>query len=561
MTPANPSSGLQRQLVILGMLVLVVASLYFARAVLIPVALAVLLTFVLTPAVSHLQRRGLRRSLAVGVVVVLAFAALALVGWVVLLQLRALAEDLPNHQATILKKLSDLQPDQGGAVGKLSHMVEEIGGEVKRMTRKTNPEGREPIPVTIEEPGGWAKLPEVLAPLVEPLASALLVVVLVIFMLIKREDLRNRLIRLLGHGRLTVTTRALDEAGQRISRYLVMLVLVNACFGLAVAVGLLVLRVPYAFLWGFLAACLRFIPYIGPWLGLSLPLTLSLITSDGWWRPVALFGLFVALEIFISQVIEPWLYGRSIGVSEVAMLVAAAFWAWLWGPIGLILAPPLTVILVVLGKYVPQLEFFDVLMGDEEALGPETRYYQRLLARDQDEAAELVEEYLQTNPWEKVYDQLFLPVLRMARRDREQDDLSAEDQEYVQDVTREIMDDLVAAQRQISQIAAEPVGPAARAEPEGRPAVLVLGCPARDAGDKLALHMFEQLLGPARCRLEVLSAKTLAAELLERVGRDHPAAVCIAALPPGGLTHTRYLCKRLRAHFPGLKVLVGRWGG
>jgi predicted PurR-regulated permease PerM len=248
-------------------------------------------------------------------------------------------------------------------------------------------------------------------PLLGPFAAGGLIIVLVIFMLINREDMRNRLIALIGHGQLTATTHALEEASDRISRYLLMQLILNGAFGIAVSLGLLLIGVPYAPLWGFFAAVLRYIPYLGSWLSALLPIAMSLLVSDSWTQPILIAVLFLALELPINLFVEPWLYGRRTGVSEAALLVAVAFWAWLWGPVGLILASPLTACLVVLGKYVPALSFFNTLLGDRPVLDPPIRYYQRLLARDHDEAVEIAEEQSKNSSVEAVYDQVLVPAL------------------------------------------------------------------------------------------------------------------------------------------------------
>jgi CheY-like chemotaxis protein len=271
-----------------------------------------------------------------------------------------------------------------------------------------------------------------------------------------------------------------------------------------------------------------------------------------------ILGLLLLLELGTANVVEPLLFGHSTGVSPIALLAAAAFWTWLWGPIGLVLSTPLTACLVVLGRYVPHLEFLGVLLGDEPALEPEVNYYQRLLARDQDEATDLVEEFLQTGPKEKVYDAVLSPALVLAKRDRESGALTVDDEQFVVQVTRDILENLVCPHQE------EPPDTDQTPSPEhsesSRPKVMVFGCPARDEADEVDLHMFRQLLEPTGCQMEVLSAKALTAEVVARVRKKRPALVCIAALPPGGLAQTRYLCKRLRAQFRDLKIIVGRWG-
>jgi hypothetical protein len=335
-----------------------------------------------------------------------------------------------------------------------------------------------------------------------------------------------------------------------------MQALVNGTYGVALAMGLFCLGVEHAFLWGFLAAVLRYIPYIGAWVAAVPPVFLSLAMFAGWIQPLLVVGLIVLIELVSNNVMEPRLYGQSMGVSEVALLVSAAFWAFLWGPIGMVLSSPLTVCLVVLGKYVPSLEFLDVLLGDEPALDSDVSYYQRLLARDQDEATELVLDRVKAAPPERVYDELLVPALNYAKRDRERDELAEADEQFILRATREIVEDL--GERQAAE--AEKEGDSGEGGAESPSPIHVLGCPGRDEADELALEMLGQVLDPARWRVEVLSVEMLSAELVALAGEKAPAVVCIGALPPGGLAHTRYLCKRLRARLPGVKIVVGRWG-
>ncbi|MGH8056959.1 MAG: AI-2E family transporter [Candidatus Entotheonellia bacterium] len=413
------------------------------------------------------------------------------------------------------------------------------------------------MPVAVQAPSVLWQLPSLL----EPLASAGLVIVLVIFMLLKHSDLRNRLIRLAGYSRLTTATKALDEAGQRISRYLLMQSIINGSFGVGVGLGLFLIGVPYALLWGFLAAVLRFIPYVGPALATILPGALSLAVFPGWWQPVMVIGLIALLELTNYLVLEPWLYGQSAGVSEVALLVAVAFWTWLWGPIGLLLATPLTVCLSVLAKYIPQLDFINILLGDEPVLELHTSYYQRLLAKDDDEAAQIVEVYVKTHALEDVYDDILVPALTAAKRDREQDTLTPEDMHFVVQATRAIIDDLGLRQPQAPPSSAGASDtPGDETVARAAPKVRIVGCPARDEADALALQMFQHLLDLRRYELEIASPEMLTAEVVSLVEQQHVELICIAALPPGATASTRYLCKRLRARFPECKIVVGRWG-
>ncbi len=357
--------------------VVVVTCLYWARTVFIPVAMAVFLTFLLAPVVTALQRRGLRRLPAVLLVVMLAAAVLGGGIWLVTAQVTSLAGDVPTYTKNIEGKVKWLRHlGQGSITSRLDTMMQTITEEWKGGKEREDgdkpalPTSEKPTTVVLEpeSPTWLARLPAFLSSLLETLGGLALALVLVIFMLLKREDLRNRLIRLASHGQITVMTKALDDAGRRISRFLLMQLIVNATVGLSVGLGLLAIGVRYAFLWGFVVAVFRYIPYVGIWIAALPPIILSLAMFEGWVQPLLVIGLFLAIELLASNAAEPRLYGRSIGVSEVALLVAAALWFFLWGPIGLILSSPLTVCLVVLGKYVPQLKFLDVLLGDEPPL-------------------------------------------------------------------------------------------------------------------------------------------------------------------------------------------------
>jgi predicted PurR-regulated permease PerM len=573
---AKPSAAPGWQLTLLVLTgtvvgVVVVSCLYWAQTVFIPVALAVFLSFLLAPLVTALQRRGLRRLPSVLLVAMLAAAVLGGGVWLVTAEVTSLAGEVPKYTENIKGKVKLLRHlGQGSVTSHLEKMIQEITGEWnlpagsregKHGDKPPAAASKKPTAVVLEpeSPTWLARIPAVLSSLLATLAGLALALVLVVFMLLKREDLRNRLIRLVGHGQITVMTKALDDAGQRISRFLLMQLIVNATVGLSLGLGLLAIGVRYAFLWGFLAAVFRYIPYIGVWIAALPPIVLSLAMFEGWVQPLLVMGLFLTIELLASNVAEPRLYGRSIGVSEVALLVAAAFWAFLWGPIGLVLSSPLTVCMVVLGKYVPPLKFLDVLLGDEPPLDAHVTFYQRLLARDQDEATQLVLAQAKASSPEQVYDDFLVPALNYAKRDRERDDLTESDEQSVLQATREILEDLGERRE-----AANQVEEAIHAEDRGSASapirLRVLACPARDQADRLALEMLRQLLDTAKWVVEVTAVDTMTADLVTQVAEQTPALVCIGALPPGGLAHTRYLCKKLRARFPEVKIVVGRWG-
>ena len=536
--------------------------LYVAQAVLMPMALAVLLTFLLAPIVGFLERRRLGRVLPVLVVVVLMFVVLGGITWAIAVQFVSLSGEIPRYRDNLKQKIADVRgAGTGGTLEQVQSAAKEVSEELKKEAPAATP-GDKPLPVPVpvvvrSEPTGLWQVPSLL----EWLGSAGVVFVLVIFMLFERQELRNRLIRLIGYGRLTTTTRALDEAGQRISRYMLMQTIINGSFGLGIGLGVFVIGVPYAVLWGFLAATLRFIPYVGPWAAAALVTVFSLAIFPGWLQPLLVAGLFVILELLSNLVVEPRLYRQSAGASQVALLAAAVFWTWLWGPIGLMLATPLTVCLVVLGKHIPDMEFITVLLADQPAMDPDVSYYQRLLAMDSGEATEIVDEYLTTHSLEAAYDDVILPALTRAKRDRQRGRLSDDDEQFIWRATEDVIEEL-GTEHAHGTVASQEGAPGPGDDAAGAlRKVRIIGCPARDEADALALVMLQQLLDPARWELEIASPHLLVSEALFLVETQAPAMVCIGALPSGGLAaHTRHLCKRLRARFPDLKILVGRWG-
>jgi predicted PurR-regulated permease PerM len=537
--------------------VLVVAVLYLAQAVLVPLALALLLTFVLTPPVTWLERL-IGRVPAVLAVVILAFTLLGLAGWGLTRQVQRLAADLPTYRANIQKKIADVRgAGDGGTVEQLRETIEDLKGDFGRSTAAPGTASG-PLVVSAATPGfsafSW------LGPVVGPLGTAGLVIALVMFMLLERRDLRDRLIGLFGQGRLAITTKAFDEAGSRVSRQLLMQSVVNLVYGIGVATGLYFLGVPYPFVWAALGAMLRFIPYVGPVLGAGAPILVSLAALEGWQGPLMVAGLFIVLELFTNLVLETVLYAGAAGVSQVALLVSVAFWTWLWGPLGLLLATPLTVCLVVLGKHVPGLEFLGTLMADTPALAPEYNYYQRLLARDQSEAADLVERYIKQNPPPSVYDALLLPALNYAERDRLEGRLSEADEATVSDATRELIDDAAGLIRELApQPSASPV-PEEGTELRGpRVPLRVLGYAANGTPDELALVMLAHLVDDLPIELEMQATRLHANALVSRLQELKISVLCIADLPPSPPSKTRYVVKRLSAALPDLRIAVGRW--
>jgi predicted PurR-regulated permease PerM len=565
---ANSNSP-TRAIIVLGALILITGFLYWARAVLVPFALATLFAFILAPAANVLQRRGLGRVTSVVLVVLLALSLVGGIGYFVGDQLATLLRRLPEYKGVIAAKVESLTGQTGGIVNSVRSSLNEVNEAVKEAHKGVQaqdeqsasadePRGATPDkPVFIEQSGSaWSGLAAFAGPAAEGLADSVLVVVMVIFMLVQRENLRNRLVRLIGHGQLIVTTRAIDEGARRVSRFLVMQLCINAGFGLALTVALFAISFfcpthedgdtmrRYCLLWGFVCGLMRFVPYVGTWVGAALLLGFSVATLHGWTLPIVIFAAFLILELVCANAIEPVLFGHSTGSSPLALLLAAAFWAWLWGPVGLLLSTPMTVLLVVLGKYVPELHFLEVLLGDEPPLFPHVVLYQRLIARDEDEASELVEDYVKGRTPEQTYQELLIPALVLARQDLARGELDPHNARRLYQAVRELVDE---------------IAPPA-ATPDGGPKVSVFGCPARDEVDELALAMLAHLLRAHGRDVELVSSQALSAEILERVGESCPAVVVIASVPPGGLAQTRYLCKRMKGQCPGMKVVVGRWG-
>jgi len=525
-----------------------------AQVVLVPLAVAILITFVLTPPVTSLER-WFGRVPAVLVVVTLIFATLGLAGWGLTRQLGHLAEEMPQYRANIRSKVADVRgASRGGTIEKMQDAVEDLKTE---LGADEAPKGTPSQPVVVtSDPASESSGFTWLGPWLEPLGTAALVVALVVFMLLERRDMRDRLVGLIGRGRLATTTRGFDEASSRVSRYLLMQSLVSLIWAGIAFVGMFLLGVPYAFVWAVLGGALRFIPYVGPTVGAGGPVFVSLAAMPGWSGPLAVFAFFAALELFTNMVLETVLYADAVGVSQVALLVSVAFWTWLWGPLGLLMASPLTVCLVVLGKYVPGLSFVVTLMADTPPLELEHGYYQRLLARDQTEAAELVEKHIISDSTESVYDAMMLPALNYAERDRLEQRLSPEEEATIIDATRELIADAteIARRRAASAPALVPA-----AVPLPREPLKVLGYAVNGGADEVALAMLALTLEDLPIEIEITSTRMQATELVALVQDRKVSVVYFADLPPSPPSKTRYLVKRLHAALPHVHIAVGRW--
>ena len=565
--------------------VLIVTVVYLAKPVLVPLSLAVLLSFILTPLVTLTQRWVRGRVPAVLIVVFTGLVVGASVAWVVGVEVGKLAQELPTDDGEVRRKIQSLQ-SHGGGLSRLYNMVQNIGGAPPAATQPATGSGagakppddplaavaRSPLEATLpakptttqptvtasagESPVG--KLVDYAGDVLAPVADAVLVLILVIYLLIRREDMRNRMIGLLGHTRLAGTTRVTVETAARVSKLLLAQLCVNASFGFVFAIVLLVLGVPYAFLWGFVTAVLRFIPYIGTWLAATAPLVLSFAMAPGWAQPIGVLVCFVVLDTVTANVVEPLLFGHSAGVSPVALLVAAVFWTWIWGPVGLVLSTPITICLVVLGQHVPKLRVLWLLLGDRPPLPPAVAVYQRLLAGDKAEAQAVVAEQVAKAGADPTYDDVLLPALRTARREREAQRLTPADETFILDAAGQIIDALGdrAGTHQAQTHQAHAPGDAAAGG--RRPSVLAITSHHR--AEELTLHMLAQALRGTGCDVDVVSSRSLPSEVELRIERDRPDLVFIAVMPPGGLVQARYLCRRLGKRFAGIRILVGYWG-
>jgi len=531
----------------------VVMILYWGRAVCIPLALAIFFSFVLSPLVHALQRRGLPRVPAVLVVVTGALLILSLVGFLVVQQTMSLARTLPDHADSIKDKVQRIQNQVASDDdGRLQNFINDL---MAKIDGKTKPEATPTISIEPPTPGWLDKIREWISPMIEFLAQAVFALVLVIFILIKKEDLRNRLLRLIGAGRVTTATRAIDDASERVSRYLLAQAILNAGFAVVVSVALFLLRVDYAILWGILAGMMRYVPYVGGVVGVALPIISSFALSDGLWQPIAIAAMFIVVDVITGYVIEPWLYGQSMGLSPVAQLIAASVWAFLWGPIGLVLSGPLTVCLLVLGRHVRPLGFLTVLLGDEPALDPDVMLYQRLAARDVDEAEGILLEATETMSYDGICDRVLIPALSRTKQAAALGDLTEEEAQRVLVDAKHLSELLDEA---MTEATAE-MGEATEAT-EAPERVKIVFCPARDEFDQQALELLARRMKPDRWDVEVASVATLASELVQHLREDEPPLVVIGAVTPGGLEHVRYLCKRLHDQFPEMKIVVYRGG-
>lgn len=581
--------------------VVVIAALYVGREVFIPIVLAILLSFVLAPIVDLMRRIHLGRVPAVLVAVLLALSIIIALGGLVGVQIAQLAGDLPRYQETIAGKVEDLRD---ATIGRANDLIKNLGRQIEQTTNQAH----EDTVSSPDRPGGASRAPEqplpvqvrereksavevasaLLGPILHPLATTGIVLVIAIFILLQREDLRDRAIRLLGSGDLHRTTMAMDDATRRLSRYFLTQIALNASFGILITIGLSVIGVPSPVLCGIFAALMRFVPYIGAFIAAALPLALAAaVDPSGWSMALWTLALFGILEPIMGQAIEPMVYGHSTGMSPFAVVIAAIFWTWLWGPIGLLLATPFTVILVVLGRHIEGLEFLDVILGDRPALTPDQSFYQRILAGDPDEAQEHAEVLLEKRALSSYYDEVALKGLQLAANDARRGVLSRARLEVIRQAIWRLVQDLSeyddvepSADEKKEAKEAEPAR-SPRSErklperppddrnvppPEALPlkwrnesAILCLA--GRGVLDEGAAAMLAQLLQKHGFGAKMLPHDAASRERLSDLDVSQAAMICISYLEiSGNPSHLRYLIRRLRQKTGRhAKILVGLW--
>jgi len=568
--------------------VVVVAALYLAREVLVPITLAILLSFVLAPLVSLLRRVGLMRVPAVVMAVLLAFGVLLSLGAVIGTQVAGLASDAPRYAATVERKVDSVR---SYTVGRLTAMTGRLGRSLDNMqppvpNAKPAPNNApsdtpKPVPVEVHQPDPTPVeiATRVLSPILSPLATMGIVLLVSVFILMQREDLRDRMIRLFGSRDLHRTTAAMDDAAARLSKYFLTQLALNAGFGVVIGLGLLIIGVPNPVLWGIIAALMRFVPYIGAIGSAILPITMAAAVDPGWTMALSTVALFLVIEPVTGQVVEPLVYGHSTGLSPVSVVIAAIFWAWLWGPVGLILSMPLTLCLVVLGRHIDRLQFIDVLLGDQPALTPAESFYQRILAGDSDEALDQAEVLLRDRALSSYYDEVALKGLQLAANDSLRGVLSDDQLRNIQDAIDGVVVDLadhddkdpaspkpdrgnapVSPTVSAPQILPAPTGTVGHLAPEWSGSAPVLCVAGRGPLDEAACTMLVQLLGKHGLRARVVSQDAASRAYINSLDVGGVAMVCISYLEASGSpSPLRYLMRRMRQRLPGAPILVGLW--
>lgn len=535
-------TGPSRLAPLLG-LILAIAVLYFARDLLIPLAFALLLAFLLSPIVKRLEGWRIPRAAAASLVLIVACALLAVVGWLAMTQMMELGGRLLDDTQNVQRKIAAQQGKSSSLNDAISDL-EDLGAQINNSKL---PGAQSPLKVEIvTQHNVMQAIRDYAGRVLGPLGTAGLILVFTLFMLIDRENLRNRLLRLMGEQKLQATTKAMDDVGRRVSRYVLLQFVVNAGFGAVIALGLWLLGVPSPLLWGALGLMLRFLPYIGPVIAALLPFAVAVAESDGWRTPLSVLALFGVTEAIVSNILEPMLYGVHTGLSAVALLVSAVFWTVVWGPVGLVLSTPLTVCLSVLGKHSPQFEFLSVVLGDEPVLTPDVIFYQRLLALDQQGAMNVLESLGKNKPLMTVFDRIVLPALAIAERDRQTGQLDAKREDFILQSINEFVTELTDA-----DAAASAAGEIKRTR--------VFCIPARDAADEIAAAMCAYFLTQEGFPAVAFPVMDSPGKMMASVGCQTEDVVCISAVPPFAAGNARKIARSIEEEANSPTLIAGLW--
>jgi predicted PurR-regulated permease PerM len=522
---------------------IVIAGMHAAREVLIPIALSVLLSFLLAPLVQRLERWRIRRVPAVVAVVSAAVLVLAGIGWFVLGQMTEIAGRWPVYKEALVARVEDVKEAVGGRFGGAAALVQDIGGE-----------GTAAPEAYAWNASDWIR--GAVWPTIGALGFGAIVALFVALMLLQRDGLRERFIWLVSDRELNLSTQMLEEASDKVSRYLLAQLTINTLQGLLVGIGLYFIGVPDSLLWGLMAGLLRFVPYVGPWVSALCPILVSLAVFEGWTRPLMTIALFVVLELFSNNIVEPWMYAARTGMSSLAILVSALFWTWIWGGFGLVLATPLTVCLVVMGKYVHPLRGFSVMLGDAPVLSAAARLYQRVLANDQPGARDVVDAELRTKPLIEVCDEILLPALGLAAKDCRLREVDEAQRERVENGFTQLVEGLTEG-----DVPAAGNGPTVAVSADAKPRGRILCLPTTDAFDEAAARMLCLVLRRDGFDCDVLSSAYTAGEIVELLATSDVDVACVSHIPPPAAGPIRYLCKRLSDSQIDLPVIVGAWTG
>jgi predicted PurR-regulated permease PerM len=545
-------------------LAVTVLILFFARDLLVPFAFALTLAFLLAPAVSRLEARRIPRILAVAITGILAFSIICGVGYVVARQLFNLASNLPAYRLNIQQKIAAVHSPAEQSLEKAFTAVEDISGDLATSAGNATPAPQQPPtqaqPVRIVDPDRTQlqSTTELLMRFLRPIGTFGVVIVFTVYLLMKREDLRHRILLLAGMGRISVMTQALQDAATRISQYLLFQAAVNATYGTLFGFGLFLIRVPNAFLWGVIAGILRIVPYVGTATGLVLPLVVSVAVFSSWTQPLLILGLFLTLELTCTNFVEPWLFSSRTGISSLALLAMAIFWALLWGWPGLILSTPLTVCIVVMGRYVPQLSFLHTLLGTDAELSTEALFYERLLAMDQREAHAVANRFLENKSLVQLYDSVLIPALALVEQDRHQGNLDDVRCNFFFLSIGELIAELTDYRQNEPEIPVLPTATFGSHSP-AREDFAVVCISASDQADELTTHMLVQLMDRASHQTLHLTASTVSSEILDMLAHEPNTVIFISALPPFAFSQARAICQRVRSHLPHNRIIIGLW--